>query len=167
MSTAGLQDARGARSAQSGSTLIEVLIVVAIIGILANLGVPLTLYLAKRAQAQSIVNDFLVVQQAAIQYHSDRSHFPGECSTGEEPAELRPYMKGNVNWSNSGLEVQFDWENWMNADGEPRYPAFGVLAGFTVETGNSDLLQMIRLVYPGPYVVTFRNTRITLAIQTR
>jgi len=163
----GAQDAPGAPSAQAGSTPLEVLIVVAIIGILANLALPLTVYLVKRAQAQSIVNDFLAVQQAAIEYHSAHGRFPGEYPTGQEPPELAPYLKSHVDWNNPRLAVQYDWENWTTASGAPRYQAFGALVGFTVQTGNSDLLQMIRRVYPGPYVVTFRNTRITLAIQAR
>ena len=61
------------RRDEAGAGILELLIVVAIVGILANITVPLLLYAVKRAQAQSIINDFLVVQQAAIQY--DLSNF--------------------------------------------------------------------------------------------
>ena len=152
------------RRDEAGAGILELLIVVAIVGILANITVPLLLYAVKRAQAQSIINDFLVVQQAAIQYNSDRGTYPREYATQQEPAELKPYIKGRIFWNTPKLSLTYDWENWLQPNGRSRYPAFGIRIGFTIETTDAALMALIKKQYPGPYVTTFRNTRATLAI---
>ena len=152
------------RRDEAGAGILELVIAVAIVGILANITVPLALYALKRAQAQAIINDFLTVQQAAIQYNNDRGTYPVEYATSQEPVELRPYIKGRILWDSPSLGLTYDWENWERPDGQPSYPAFGMRIGFTIETTDAALMAMIMKQYPGPYVTTFRNTRATLAI---
>jgi prepilin-type N-terminal cleavage/methylation domain-containing protein len=156
----GVDRVRGER----GMTLVEVLVVVAVVGLLANLAVPAGFWLMKRTQAQAVVNDFNQVQQAAIQYHLDKGGYPADCSPGQEPPELSRYIKGKVAWANTTTDVQYDWENWTGAGGMPIYPQYGVRVGMTVETSDASLIDMIERIYPGPYVTTFRSTRITIAI---
>lgn len=157
----------GGRRRETGTSLIEVMLATALVGILANIAAPIGLYLVRRAEAQSIINDFLVVQQAAVQYRSDRGVYPPERAVGVEPRELRQYIKGNVNWNNTRLRVRYDWENWLRPNGNLRYPAFRIVAGFTIETSDTTLQALIRNQYPGPYVSTFRNTRLTIPIELR
>ena len=153
------------RRGESGTTLFELLLVMSILGILANLALPVSLYVIRRAHAQSVVADFLVIQQAVVQYHSDKGGYPAETSAGGEPVELRPYLKGRVNWNNTRLRIAYDWENWLNATGELIYPRLGIATGVTVVVSDPQLLPMLLKVCPGPYILTNNNTRLTLAIE--
>jgi len=152
------------RRAQSGTTVFELLLVMSLLGILANLALPVSLYLIRKARAQSVVADFLVVEQAVIQYHSDKNAYPAETTTGKEPLELRPYIKGRVNWNNTKLRVSYDWENWLNSKGKLKYPKLGIAAGMTVVISDAKLMDALLKVCPGPYILTNKNTKLTIAI---
>lgn len=154
---------RTARGGEAGFTLMELLIVVAVVGILANIAVPASVYLLQRAQAQNIVTDFNAIQQAANHYYADRgSHIP-EYAIAVVPTQLAPYMKSSMLWNNSKLRVRYDWENWLNASGQPTRPSTGVRIGFTVEVSDTRLLAMLQKVYKGPYTMTASN-KMTMVI---
>jgi len=147
---------------EAGFSLIEVMAVLAILGILANLMVPRLLQARYRAKAAAIVSDFHLVQQAAHEHYRDYGVFPGEYNRGREPEELEPYLKDKVHWQWDDLK--YDWEYWITKSGKPKHKKTGVRIGFSVVTDDEELIQAIERVYTGPTSRFWKN-RITFVIE--
>ncbi len=75
---------------RSGFTLVEIMLVVAIIATLAAIGTPNFLRARKRAQASRILNDLRVIDHAMIQWTADNAKKPGDVATLDD---LQKYMK--------------------------------------------------------------------------
>ncbi len=142
------------KTREAGFTLIELLTVVAIIGILVNIAVPLMRHQIKKAQAIRVVEDFLNVQRAALQFYADHARFPRDYYPGQEPPDLKPYLRQAVVWRNPLPGVNYDWENWVRDDGQPKHPWTHVLYGFSITTRDMDLVRTIEEVYDGPFHYT-------------
>lgn len=79
------------------------MLVVAIISMLAAVGVPNFLRARKRAQATRILDDLRLVDGALDLYATEHSKSPGD---GAEWADLQPYLKKNMQLYNSqGLDL--------------------------------------------------------------
>ncbi len=141
-------------SNEGGFTLIEMLIVVAIIGILANIAIPVVRNNMYKAKAIRVVSDFLKVRRAAFEYYRDHGSYPRDYYPGKEPSELKPYLKGTVAWRYPVKGVLYDWENWVRRDGKPKHRWTKVLYGFSVTTRDRELIDAIRKVYDGPFHYT-------------
>jgi prepilin-type N-terminal cleavage/methylation domain-containing protein len=143
-----------------GFTLLETLIVVAIIGILANLAIPAVHYALVRARAQAIVGDFHAIEVAAHQYYVDNGDFPPEVKPGKEPPKFKPYLKNEVMWDHGSQGYQIAWENWEkpNKPGKCKHPKEGVRIGISVVTTDTDLIAVLSQVSPKPFLYTLADT---------
>jgi prepilin-type N-terminal cleavage/methylation domain-containing protein len=158
---------RTVRGKERGFTLIELLTVVAIIGILVNIAVPVLRAQIKRAQAVRVVQDFLTVRQAAMQYYADNGTMPRDRRPGREPRELKPYLEHRILWKNPIPGTDYDWENWVRKNGKPKHPWTGVLYGFSVTTRDMDLVHAIEKVYDGPFHYTLGRNYTFVIIPTQ
>ena len=75
---------------RGGFTLVEIMIVVAIIALLAAIAVPNFLRARKRSQATSIVEELRIVDAAKDQYAIERNVAGGATIIG---SDLAPYVK--------------------------------------------------------------------------
>jgi len=71
----GRRSGRGA-SRQSGFTLIELIVVVAIIGILATIAVPAMRTAPMRAKESALKEDLFTLRSCLDQFHADRGRYP-------------------------------------------------------------------------------------------
>jgi prepilin-type N-terminal cleavage/methylation domain-containing protein len=142
------------RRREAGFTLLEILIVVAILGILLNIAVPGYIEAVNRSRAMSVVADFNNVRRAVSEYAVDKGEYPSDYWPGSMPPDLGPYLGNSVRWHREDLDVRYDWDNWVRWDGEPKHPATGVLHGFSLITQNDTLIKNIQRYYDGD----FRNT---------
>ena len=82
----------GKRSPQAAFTLLEIMIIVAIIGLLAVLAIPTFIKARKTSQGRRIVNDARQLDTAISQWALDNGKKDGDTITGNEGA-IATYLK--------------------------------------------------------------------------
>ena len=89
-------------SRQTGFTLVEIMIVVAIIALLAAIAVPGFLRARKRSQATRILNDLRLIEGAVSVYAIEKS------KAANIPlvfSDLQPYLKKGTPLYNTGRDI--------------------------------------------------------------
>src|SRR5258708_7772258 len=89
-------------SRKSGFTLVEIMIVVAIIALLAAIAVPNFLRARKRSQATRILEDLRILDSATDQYAIENNK-----TSGNTPAisDLKAYIKAGTVLYSTGADV--------------------------------------------------------------
>ena len=151
-----MRDAKARRKAyqqhctrQSGFSLIEVLLVSAIVGILANIAVPQVRSVLRKAQAASIVAEVTGAERAAWAFSNDYGRFPEETAAGSAPAGFSDYVGSGFPWRTGPGGVTYDWQNWATEDDTPLYPDTNVLYGISVLSDDIELLDTVDELYDG------------------
>src|SRR5229473_3687644 len=85
-----------------GFTLVEIMIVVAIIALLAAIAVPGFLRARKRAQASKILNDLRLIDSAVDQYAIETNKKSGDTVA---VSDWTNYMKKNTSLWNTGSDL--------------------------------------------------------------
>jgi len=81
-----------------GFTLVEIMIVVAIIGLLSALAIPSFQKARINTQNSAFKNDLRIIDAAINQYIADHKGYPADVYEKIMPPELAPYLKG-MDWS--------------------------------------------------------------------
>jgi prepilin-type N-terminal cleavage/methylation domain-containing protein len=144
-----------ARSSQSGFTLLELMIVCAVIGIIANIAIPELYQAIYRAKAGKIIEDYDMVRTMVHQYYADHNAYPLDEGPGVEPPELASYIQGRLIWNQP--DYQYDWELWVDGSGNPTNPSTGVLVGFSIVTTDPNLMNALHKLYKGVVLDTIPN----------
>jgi prepilin-type N-terminal cleavage/methylation domain-containing protein len=89
----------------AGFTLVEIMIVVAIIALLAAIALPNFLRARKRSQASSVINDLRIIDAAMDQYSIDTGK-----TTGFNPAfsDIQNYLKTDTLLYSTGADILGD-----------------------------------------------------------
>jgi prepilin-type N-terminal cleavage/methylation domain-containing protein len=87
---------------RAGFTLVEIMIVVAIIALLAAIAVPGFLRARKRSQASKIINDLRLVDAAVDQYAIERGKVTGNLV---DTADWTNYIKKDTNLYMTGADL--------------------------------------------------------------
>ncbi len=106
---------------RAGFTLVELMIVVAIIAVLAAIAVPNFLRARKRSQATRILEDLRVLDSALDQYAIDTGRTPG---FSPNYGDLVVYLKtGTTLYYNGGTDLFGDTYGPFTVDSMPTVPA--------------------------------------------
>jgi prepilin-type N-terminal cleavage/methylation domain-containing protein len=89
-------------SRRTGFTLVEIMIVVAIIALLAAIAVPGFLRARKRSQASRIINDLRLIDSAVDQYAIENSKTTG---AAVEVTDWTNYLKKDTNLYSTGKDI--------------------------------------------------------------
>jgi len=153
--TAATEAAARRRSREAGFTLLELLIVCAVIGVVANIMIPALYSALYRAKAARIMEDYNLVRAMASQHYVDHSYFPADSTPGVEPPELAPYLDGRLVWNHP--DYQYDWELWVDSSGNPTQPSTGVIVGFSIVTTDLALSDALHKIFKGTLLDTIPN----------
>ena|SRR5579864_4886899 len=107
-------------SRRGGFTLVEIMIVVAIIALLAAIAVPNFLRARKRSQATRILEDLRILDSATDQYAIENNK-----STGNTPliSDLKAYIKAGTVLYSTGADVFGDTYGPFTVDSLPKIPS--------------------------------------------
>ena len=107
------------RTKRAGFTLVEIMIVVAIIALLAAIAVPGFLRARKRSQASKILNDLRMIDSAVDQYAIETAKTTG---AAVNVADWTNYVKKNSVLFNSGQDLFGDTYGPQTVDSLPKVP---------------------------------------------
>ena len=104
---------------RGGFTLVEIMIVVAIIALLAAIAVPGFLRARKRSQASKVLNDLRLIDSAVDQYAIENNKKAGDQVTTNA---WRVYMKGGTVLYNTAAHPVYLTYGNQNVDSLPSVP---------------------------------------------
>jgi prepilin-type N-terminal cleavage/methylation domain-containing protein len=113
------------RSNRKGFTLVEIMIVVAIIALLAAIAVPGFLRARKRSQASRILNDLRMIDSAVDQYAIETNRSTGFVIA---VADWTNYLKKNAILYNTGTSILGSTYGSQTVDTLPQVPASDLAA---------------------------------------
>ena len=125
-----------------GFTLIELITVVAIIGILVNIALPSSISLIRKAKAIKVITDFEVVRSAVYVAYAANESFPKTGKWGKAPKDLVPYLPKDLEFSYS--DIEYRWKRWSLPNGTPKNKKQTVLMGMQIKGGDMKLIQSIQ-----------------------
>jgi len=105
---------------RGGFTLVEIMIVVAIIALLAAIAVPGFLRARKRSQASRIINDLRLIDSAVDQYAIETNKKSGD---PVYTADWTNYLKKGTNLYSTGLDILGNSYGAQTVDSLPKVPA--------------------------------------------
>lgn len=108
------------KSLRSGFTLVEIMIVVAIIALLAAIAVPGFLRARKRSQASKIINDLRMIDSAMDQYAIETSKKSGDAIA---VSDWTNYVKKDTVLYATGQDLFGDDYGIQTVDSHPVVPA--------------------------------------------
>jgi general secretion pathway protein G len=114
--------ARGRAAAQAGFTLLELIIVIAIIGILATIAMPKLLHTPDKAKEAVLRTDLRTFRDVIDQYYADKGKYPASLEALVEDGYMRaipidPMTKSADTWVAQYEEPKLD-EAPPESDGE-------------------------------------------------
>lgn len=111
---------RKIHSKRSGFTLVEIMIVVAIIALLAAIAVPGFLRARKRSQASKILNDLRMIDGAMDQYAIETQRKTGDVVN---VADWTNYLKKDTRLYLTGQDLYGDDYGAQTVDSVPQVPS--------------------------------------------
>jgi hypothetical protein len=150
---------------ERGIILVEIITILLLIGILINVWLPNYMAIKKKAQAATIIGDFLVIRDAVTMYHSNYGQWPESSQWGRSPAGLGIFMPSGFSWDlRPEMDVRYSWE-YLPAPGRDGQSADGI-AGLSVFSDDDALLRAIAGIFKGRMVLArgFDDTRRLILI---
>lgn len=149
------EENRVVRSRKQGFTLVEIMIVVAIIGLLAALAIPAFMRSRRRAEVTKVANDLRVFAEGFRLYCLENGLYPPDTHI-TLPAGMTDYIRQD-DWDTQPWGGSYNWEgpSWGEGGG---YPYAGI-ALFETQADAETLTELDEMVDNGD--LTSGNFRLT------
>ena len=122
---------------ESGFTLVELIIVIAIIGILAAIAIPSFKPAPDKAREAVLKTDLHTMREALDQYFADKAHYPDSLESLVEEGYLRSVPKDPFTQSNSTWRLIYANESGNQDDLLPEEQAAAAPGIFDIKSGAS------------------------------
>lgn len=134
MTSAKLKTAPLDRRGSGGFTLVELMIVIAVIGLLSAIAVPNYINFRKKAQAAQVAANLKNFEKGFIAYAIDYENFPNDCHTDNGPyglpnVEIEAYISVEEWAATTALGGRYNWEG-------PDYYSY---AGISIDGATADV----------------------------
>ena len=118
----------------AGFTLVEIMIVVAIIALLAVIALPSFLRARQSAQNAKFVNALRVASNAIETYAVEHNGYPTDSTRSVVPSGMATYLDPTLNWTGpTPIGGQWDWD----------FNVFGVKAAISVVNPTAPASQLL------------------------
>lgn len=111
---------------KTGFTLVEIMIVVAIVGLLASLAIPNMLKAGQRSRKARFSREIQNAGHAFVQYSFEHGDYPADKTPAQMPSGMATYLEGFPWQEETVIGGQWDWD----------HKQFGVTAGVSVKSPN-------------------------------
>jgi len=135
------------RRHRRGWTMIELLMVLTILGILANLAVSGLHRTRRRAEAAHVIADIHAIEIAAHSHHAERGVFPPSDQWGTVPATMTPMLPNGFAFRYGA--TLYRWHRYALPEGLPLFPGQTTLLAVEVQAENPELASLMRSLYKG------------------
>ncbi|MBA3848597.1 MAG: hypothetical protein C0502_01200 [Opitutus sp.] len=127
----------------AGFTLVEIMVVVAIIGLLCAIALPGFRILTQHTKASAFQNDFRAITGVFMTYNLQNGRWPAEVSVGEVPAELADALPKTYDRA-TPIGGFYDFNNNVSADGIAAKASIVIVTSPSAPmTDDLDLLELI------------------------
>ncbi len=108
---------------RGGFSLVELLLSMAIVGLLAGIAMPNLRGMTFRARAAEVAADIEVVRVATLSFNGDAFSWPAEVTAGTVPTELSsgsdPYLPEGFSFQGNGYQLDYEFLSPVVIPGEP------------------------------------------------
>ena len=155
---------RGMR-ADRGFTMTELMVALAIIGVLAAIAIPTYLGFVSSTRAAQAVADIQAVRAAVYLYYGDVGRWPNESPAGFVPKGVSQNLPKNFAFSNKWYTI--DYDNWIGLQRQGKAPNGTTTAiGISVVSRDPKFLLRIQNLIKGARFSKISRTKYTLEVAT-
>lgn len=141
-------------------SIIELLVVMAIIGLLARMGVPRYGEMKRRAIAASIMGDVHAIRIAAFTYYTEHGSFPPDEASGVLPPTLVDNLPLGFKFAKADYE--YDWHIWTQSVGSNTESYVGI----TVTVQDPRLAAQLVLSAGAGFIPIVTPTQVTFLVSS-
>jgi type IV pilus assembly protein PilA len=91
-----------------GFSFIELLVALAVLGVLAALALPHFADLKRRAVASQVLGDVHAIRIGTLSYFSERNAYPADAPAGQVPTDLVKYLPEGMTFTAPTYTLDFD-----------------------------------------------------------
>jgi prepilin-type N-terminal cleavage/methylation domain-containing protein len=137
-------------------SIIELLLTMAIIGLLARIAVPRYGEMKRRAIASSIMSDVHMIRLASFTHYTEHGAFPSDAAIGQVPTELVDGLP--LGFSFHKPDYDYDFDVWTASS--------GTLVGITVVVADPRLAtQLVKMAGAG-FIPVVTATQVTFLVSS-
>jgi prepilin-type N-terminal cleavage/methylation domain-containing protein len=137
-----------------GFSFIELLVAMTIIGILANIAIPIIRNVKVKAEATQIIGDINVIRTAAYDYYAAHQAFPEGGAWGTPPRAMVPSLPNGFSFRRG--DTQYVWIG-LN---ETQSRVLGRTAIIGAQVARPELLNAVKGSYRGDWIFGLGNLLI-------